>query len=98
MGVVKKIELTGHLQNGRMHGQWVIRTFHGSYGIVSEKGPYVNGKRHGKWAWLYGETTFANLDSEVPYVNGKMHGQWIYRNPDGIIGSKETYVNGRLKE
>ncbi len=92
---VRKIELTGHLQNSRMHEQWVIRVFHGAYGTVIEKGPYVNGKRHGIWAWLYGETTFSNFDSEVPYVNGKMHGQWVYYARDGRRMGGGSYVDGK---
>lgn len=32
------------------------------------------------------------------YVDGKQYGQWVYRDSDGIIRSKETYVNGERQE
>ena len=91
---VRKIELTGRLQSGKMHGQWIIRTHHGRFGTVIEKGPYVNSRRHGHWAFLYGESEFGNLDSEGPYVNGKQHGHWVLRSRDGRVGGG-SYVNGK---
>ena len=94
---VGKIELTGRLQNGKMHGQWVIRTPYGTAGAVIEKGPYVNGRRHGQWATLYGESGFANFDFEGPYANGKQHGQWVYRARDGRRVGGGSYVDGKLQ-
>ncbi|MCY3681563.1 MAG: hypothetical protein OXH16_09200 [Gemmatimonadetes bacterium] len=94
---VGKIELTGRLQNGKMHGQWIIRTHHGRFGTVIEKGPYVNGKRHGLWATLYGESEFGNCDFEGPYLNDKLHGEWVYRARDGRRVGGGTYVDGKAQ-
>ena len=68
-------ESTGLLQDGQMHGPWVLR---GANGNVSE-GPYVDGQRHGHWVVRY-----ANGDVwEGPYVDGQHHGNWVVRLAGG---------------
>ena len=94
-------EETGHLQNGRKHGQWVEReqrTEEGSSqpdpsGWQVSEGPYVLGIKHGQWV----ERSWRNhWVSKGSYVNGKKHGQWVSRTPWG--GSEQvkkiTYANG----
>ena len=69
--------LTGHLQNGKPHGQWVERFADGD---VFE-GPYVDGKPHGQWV-------LRSADGDVfegPVVDGKPHGQWVIRFLDGDV-------------
>ena len=89
-------EETGHLQNGRKHGQWVEREQRTEEGnsqpdplewLVSE-GSYVLGIKHGQWIerdwrgdWMH----------EGSYVNGKKHGQWVTEGPWVV---KNTYANG----
>ena len=96
-------EETGHLQNGRKHGQWVERVQQTEEGNnqpdpsgwrVSE-GPYVLGTKHGQWV----ERSWRNdWVHEGSYVNGKEHGQWVGRLP--LWGKEEkmmsTHANGVL--
>ena len=68
---------TGHLQDGKMHGQWVIRIANGYVNEIS----FVDGKRHGRWV-----ERFANGDvHEGHFVDDKMHGQWAYRFANGDV-------------
>ena len=92
-------EETGHLQNGRKHGQWVERVQQTEEGNnqpdpsgwrVSE-GPYVLGTKHGQWVerdWR------GDRMRKGAYVNGKEHGQWVIEEPRYVF--KATYVNGLL--
>ena len=89
-------EETGHLQNGKKHGQWIKREQQTEEGSsqpdpsewrVSE-GSYVLGIKHGQWIerdwrgdWMH----------EGSYVNGKKHGQWVTEGPWVV---KNTYANG----
>ena len=71
----KTQENTGHLEDGRRHGQWVIRF---ASGTVWE-GPYEAGRWHGQWVfrikgWGVGGG---------PYVDDKRHGPWILTDGDG---------------
>ena len=90
-------EATGHLRNGKRHGQWIESgsTSRDSLGAVNhtKEGPYVNGKRHGNWVERYSER-YITAEEKGPYVNGRRHGQWIARmhNGDEVGGS---YVNGK---
>ena len=88
-----KIEATGHLRNGKRHGQWVERfsDIHSSF-RSEEEGPYVNGKRHGEW--VYRDSSGVVFE-EGPYVDGKRHGEWIYRYSDGSVKFKGPYVDGK---
>ena len=94
-------EETGHLQNGRKHGEWVERgqrTEEGNNqpdpsGWRVSEGSYVLGIKHGQWverSWRH------DWVSKGSYVNGKKHGQWVSRTP--WRGSEQvkkiTYANG----
>ena len=94
-------EATGHLQNGRKHGQWIYREQQAKEGNnqpdpsgwrVSE-GPYVLGIKHGQWVerdWR------GDRVQKGAYVNGKKHGQWVSRTPwrGSEKVEKITYANG----
>ena len=98
-------EATGHLQNGKKHGQWVEREQQANEGnsqpdplkwLVSE-GPYMLGIKHGQWVERSWRRTEGSVQ-EGAYMNGKKHGQWIGRTPwrGGENVEKETYANGVL--
>ena len=77
---------TGQMQQGKEHGQWVIRYASGN---VFE-GPYVDGKRHGQWVVRLADGGV----QEGPYVDGKRHGQWVVRLADGGV-QEGPYVEGK---
>ena len=107
-------ESTGSLQDGKRHGDWVIRIARGGV----QEGPYVDGKRHGHWVFHqhpfehFSEGRYVNgkkhgrwiertsrLSREGPYVEGKKHGVWVARLPNGrVFGSEKTYVNGKQSD
>ena len=70
-------ELTGRLQAGKMHSQWVLRF---SDGDVVE-GSYVDGQRHGQWVLRLADGGV----QEGPYVDGQQHGHWVLRFSDGTV-------------
>ena len=74
--VKKTQENTGHLEDGRRHGQWVNRSANGHVW----EGRFVEGRMHGQWVqrWSSGSV------SEGPFVEGRMHGDWVVRWPSGI--------------
>ena len=80
------LELTGRLQDGKMHGRWVVRQADGD---VLE-GPYVDGKRHGDWVLRLADGTV----QEGPFVEGKKHGRWVLRVADGG-GIEGPYVDDK---
>ena len=88
--VESRIEATGHLQNGKKHGQWVERYFYRHWPREQE-GLYVNGKRHGEWVTRYSD---GDVD-KVPYVKGKRHGQWVRRDSSGVVLREGPYVDGK---
>ena len=77
----------GPLQDGKKHGDWVVRYAYGS----EEEGPYVEGQRHGRWVERY-----AGKVEEGPYVEGKRHGRWVERFEDGTVFER-PYVEGELR-
>ena len=94
-------ENTGLLQEGKMHGRWILRN---ADGTVLE-GPYVEGERHGRWVTRSPEKTVREEDGterredgtvvgEGAYVAGKRHGQWIERGADGTV-LEGPYVEGK---
>ena len=85
-GGKKTSETTGRLQEGKRHGQWVLRESDGDVG----EGPYVEGKWHGRWVIRYANGTV----QEGPYVEGKMHGRWVERYADGRV-DEGPYVEGK---
>ena len=76
-GGKKSSESTGHLKDGKEHGQWVVRFANGNV----HEGPYVEGKRHGQWVERFADGGAA----EGPWVEDKRHGQWILRYPNGDV-------------
>jgi len=90
--VESRIEATGHLQNGKKHGQWVERHF-SSHWPWEEEGLYVNGQRHGEWVTRYWD---GHVD-KVPYVKGKRHGQWVRRDSSGVVLREGPYVDGKAQ-
>ena len=84
----KTQENTGHLEDGRRHGQWVIRFANGDVW----EGPFVEGRMHGDWVvrWPSGS------GEEGPYVEGKRHGDWVSRWPSGNVHEEEFYVDGDI--
>ena len=81
------LELTGRLQDGKMHGHWVLR---GADGTVAE-GPYVEGKQNGQWVL---RDASGNV-SEGPLVDGKKHGRWVFRWDDGSLREEGPFVDGK---
>ena len=94
-------EATGHLQNGRKQGRWVVereqQAKDGNYqpdpsGWLVSEGPYLLGEKYGQWVslipWGDGENVWKKT-----YANGVLHGSYIYRwwNGEVVEGS---YVNG----
>ena len=77
---------TGQMQQGKRHGQWVLRFADGGV----QEGPYVDGKEHGQWVIRYADGSV----HEGPYVDGKRHGQWVLRDADGAVG-EGPYVDGK---
>ena len=98
-------EDTGHLEDGKYHGQWVRLWPDGD---VLE-GPYVEGKKHGHWVrrssdgnvaedlYVDGEKVESTGKAEVMeglLVNGKARGQWIIRHNTENI-EEGPYVEGK---
>ena len=81
----KSSESTGSLEDGKMHGQWVLRDADGDVG----EGPYVEGKRHGEWVLRFrsGEVQTGS------FIEGKKHGRWVWRGPSGAVW-RGPFVNG----
>ena len=85
-GRMRETTEEGSFQNGRRHGEWVLRWVSGS----SVKGPYVNGEKHGKWVdrpnYIYFDSDFERrFVGEGSYVEDEEQGQWIYRHSNGDI-------------
>ena len=77
---------TGQIQQGKYHGQWVVRQADGQV----EEGPYVDGKRHGRWV---ARQTDGDV-GEGPFVDGKEKGHWVLRFADGGV-QEGPYVDGK---
>ena len=72
-------ELTGRLQEGQRHGDWVSRH---EDGTVSE-GPFVEGERHANGDWVIRRAD--GTVYEGPFVEGQLHGDWVIRRADGTV-------------
>ena len=81
-------EEIGHFQNGRKHGQWVVRLSEGRV----KKENYMIGILHGRYLF---EWPKEGTTTEGSYANGKKHGQWIERGADGRV-KEENYMNDIL--
>ena len=77
---------TGFLQDGKMHGPWVVRLADGTVG----EGPFVDDKMHGPWVLRYAN---GNVE-EGPVANDERHGPWVFRLADGTV-QEGPYVNGK---
>ena len=77
---------TGHLQDGRRTGNWVLRDANGSV----QEGPYVDGKQTGNWVLRYANGSV----QEGPYVDGARTGNWVLRYADGGV-QEGPYVDGK---
>ena len=98
------MELTGRLQAGQRHGDWVIRYPDGRV----EEGPYVEGLRHGRWVFRYASGSVVNRiyvngrdvglaepdAMEGLMVSGKAHGRWVERFASGQV-QEGPYVEGQ---
>ena len=80
------LELTGRLQDGKMHGDWVLRF---ANGLVWE-GPFVDGKMHGDWVFRFADGSV----EERSFVDGKKHGRWVDRFTNGNV-EEGSYVEGK---
>ena len=78
-------EEIGHFQNGRKHGQWVVRLSEGRV----KKENYMNGILHGRYFF---EWPKEGVMEEGSYANGKKHGQWIERRSNGSV-TEINYMN-----
>ena len=79
---------TGQLQQGKRHGQWVLRFANGTV----EEGPMVANKKNGRWVVRFPSGRMG----EGPFVDDKKHGQWVIRQRSGNVYNS-TYVNGELQ-
>ena len=77
---------TGHLLDGKRHGDWVLRFADGGV----QKGPYVDGEKNGDWVLRFAS---GNV-SEGPYVDSKRHGDWVWRFADGNV-EEGPYVDDK---
>ena len=105
----KTSEGTGELQEGKVHGAWVIQA---ANGIIWE-GPYEAGKRHGEWVfridgWGVGGGPYVRGKRHGPwvlsgskggkwegsFVEGSMHGNWVRHEKDGVV-HEGPILNGK---
>ena len=81
---------TGHLQDGKYNGGWVLRFASGNVA----KGPFENGEQNGHWAVRAPDGRV----EEGPMVDGERHGDWVLRDVDGNVLARGRYVDGQLVE
>ena len=93
----------GRFQNGKRHGQWVVRwpvrpyvgMRHGQLvvrvgGGGVDEGPYVDGKPDGHWVY---RSASGRVD-EGPLVDGVKHGRWVERLANGNV-REGPFVDGK---
>lgn len=76
----------GNYENGRRHGQFLIRKHNGE----TWNGAYVRGKRQGPWIERYPDGSVA----KGSMLYGKRHGWWLRRDTAGNAIEKTLWLHG----